>query len=816
MLERYRCLDLCDEKGFYAGKLLGDMGADVIKVERPGGDTSRMTGPFRHKKAHPEGSLHWFAFNVNKRGITLDIETTKGQDTFRRLASTSNVIIESFPPGYLDRIGLGYDELKQVNPKIILASITPFGQNGPYKDYKTSDLVSMSLGGITWLTGDPDGPPTNVGGPPQAFLFAGTYAAIAALIALYYMETSGEGQHVDVSIQQCLVPVTLNAIPHWTLNANLVKRAGNRRAGLTTQASQRQTWRCKDGYVTLTIYGGPRGVKTNRPLVQWMETEGMAPDYLKERDWASLDFAKVTATDWEEIEKPIAEFFLKHTKAELFEGALQRGLMLFPVYEFKDLLSDSQLKAREFWASIEHPVLGDITCPGAFAKCSESPVAIRRPAPAVGQHNLEIYRDEPDIPEERLPSLKRSNTVQPPAKALEGVRVIDFTWSLAGPLLAKLLADYGATVIHVESATHPEFFRVSGPYKDRVPGINRSGYFVFFAANKYSLALNLNHPEAHRVTRRLIAWGDIIIDNFTPGVMARHGLDYESVCKIKPDIIALSISQLGQTGPLGKVSGTGTNLVGMAGFTAATGFPGKEPVQPFGGYPDFISGALSACALIASLLHHKHTGKEQMIDVSQLEAAVQFLASSILNYTVNGEEEAKKGNRCDRAAPNGVFPCRGDDRWCAITVKTEEEWSNFCKEMGNTPWTERQEFSSFSERKKNEDELDQLISQWTINIAAEEVMDTLQRHGVAAGVVNSPRDIVQDSQLKARHTFWKLAHREIGDYLHLGELFRLPSTPAVGERPAPCLGEHTEHVCRELIDMPEEEFIELLTGSVFE
>jgi len=411
MLERYRCLDLCDEKGFFAGKLLGDMGADVIKVERPSGDPSRMRGPFYRKKAHPERSLYWLAFNVNKRGISLNIEMPEGQDIFRRLVSTSDIVIESFPPGYLDQLGLGYNNLKQVNPKLILTSITPFGQNGPYKDYKASDLVLMSMGGITWLIGDPDRPPVIVGGPPQAFLFAGTYAVIATLTALYYQETSGEGQHVDVSIQQCLVPVTLNTIPHWTLNANLVKRTGNRRAGLTSGATQRQTWQCEDGYVTLTIYGGARGVKTNRPLVQWMEEERMAPDYLKEEDWASFDLAKVTAEDWEAIEKPVAEFFLKHTRAELFAGALQRGLMLFPVYELKDLLSDTQLKAREFWVNVKHPGLGSITYPGAFAKCSGAPVKIQRPAPAIGEHNSEIYRDEMGIPEERFLSLRQSNVI---------------------------------------------------------------------------------------------------------------------------------------------------------------------------------------------------------------------------------------------------------------------------------------------------------------------------------------------------------------------------------------------------------------------
>ncbi len=411
MLERYRCLDLCDEKGLLAGKLLGDMGADVIKVERLGGDPSRRLPPFYQQPEQAEESLFWHSYNVNKRGISLDIEQPEGQDIFRRLAATADIVLESFQPGYLDRLGLGYDSLKQVNPSIILTSITPFGQNGPYRNYQTSDLVAMSMGGITALTGDEDRPPVNVGGPPQSFLFAGAYAMLATLIALYAVESGSRGQHVDVSIQQCLVPVTINTVPHWTLNGRLVKRAGNRRSGLTSGATQRQTWRCLDGYVTLTIFGGARGVKSNRPLVEWLAEENMAPDYLKEKDWASFDLAKVTAEDWAAIEKPVAEFFAGHTMAELFEGARKRGLMLFPVYQPKDLLSDRQLQARGFWADVKHPELGSITCPEAFARFSETPLEIRRAAPAIGEHNPEIYRDEMGISEEQLMTLKQKKVI---------------------------------------------------------------------------------------------------------------------------------------------------------------------------------------------------------------------------------------------------------------------------------------------------------------------------------------------------------------------------------------------------------------------
>ena len=410
MPERFRCLDVSDESGFFCGKILGDLGADVIKIEKPGGDPARMRGPFYGKKADPEKSLYWLALNSNKRGVTLNIEAREGKDIFRRLVSTADVVVESFPPGYLDNLGLGYNDLIQINPKIIVTSITPFGQNGPYRDYKASDLTSMSMGGIAWLTGDPDRPPVRVGFP-QAYFFAGTYAAIATLLSIYYRLLSGQGQHVDVSIQQSLVPVTINTIPHWTLNKNLVKRAGNRRSGLTSNAPQQQTWRCKDGYVTLTIYGGARGARTNRALVDWMDEKGMASDYLKEKEWSSFDLAKVSMEEWEVIERPVAEFFLGYTRAELFEEAVKRHIMLFPVYEFQDLCSDMQLKARGFWINVTPPGMGDIVYPGAFARCSETPIQFQRPAPVVGEHTVDIYRDELGIPEAQLRSLKQNNVI---------------------------------------------------------------------------------------------------------------------------------------------------------------------------------------------------------------------------------------------------------------------------------------------------------------------------------------------------------------------------------------------------------------------
>ncbi len=401
-------------------------------------------------------------------------------------------------------------------------------------------------------------------------------------------------------------------------------------------------------------------------------------------------------------------------------------------------------------------------------------------------------------------------------KALEGLKVVDFTWSIAGPLTTKFLADYGATVVRVESATHPDFIRVSGPYKDRRPGLDRSGYFAFFSPNKYSLALNMNHPEAGKVVRRLVEWGDVIADNFTPGIMTRWNLDYEHVKQINPDAICLSISQMGQTGPLRTVSGTGTNLVGMTGFTSITGWPDREPVQPFGGYPDFISAVLAACSLLGSLIYWRRTGKGQKIDVSQLEASLQFLAPLVLEHSVTGIEPGRHGDRSDFASPNGVYRCKGDDRWCSISVSTEEEWKGFAKALDGETWAHDARFSNLALRKKNEDELDMLVNQWTSRHTAENVMHILQENGVPAGVMQDPSDLVRDLQLAGLNTFWKLPQSEIGETVHLGELFHLPLTPAEAVRAAPSLGEHTEYVCRNILQMPEDEFTDLLLKGLLE
>ncbi|MFC2003509.1 CaiB/BaiF CoA transferase family protein [Chloroflexota bacterium] len=401
-------------------------------------------------------------------------------------------------------------------------------------------------------------------------------------------------------------------------------------------------------------------------------------------------------------------------------------------------------------------------------------------------------------------------------RALEGIKVADFTWTLVGPIITKHLADYGATVVRVESPLPTGVcpLRVSIPFKDGKSGINRSGYFAYFNSNKYSMALDLTQPKGIEIAKKLIGWADVVAENFRPGTMEKWGLGYEDIKKLKPDIIMVRSSNQGQTGPYSQVPGLGNHLNGLIGLVNFTGWPDSEPVNMMLAYTDYICPMLGATAVMAALDYRRKTGKGQLLDFSQFEGGVQLFLPAIMDYIVNGREGSGQGNMSPYAAPHAAYRCRGDDRWCAIAVFSDREWKNLCQVMGNPSWTKEPIFATLSGRKENEDELNTLIEQWTINFSAEQVMSMLQAEGIAAGVVQSPRDIFEDQQLRYRDFFWLLNHREIGPFHHLGQVSKLSKTPAQARMAAPCLGEHTEVVCRELLGMSEEEFDELLVSGV--
>ncbi len=410
-LSPYRVLDLSDENGFLCGRILGDMGADVIKIEGVGGDRARSIEPFYRDNPHPGKSLFWFAFNLNKRGITLNLETADGQEIFKKLAKTSDFIVESFAPAYLDELGLGYSVLRNLNPRIILISITPFGQTGPYRDFKGSDIVGMAMGGQMYLVGDTDRPPVRISFF-QAALHACGQGAIGALVALLAREKIGHGQHVDVSIQQSVTWTTQGAHANWVLARSNVRRAGGTQMGLSVKRGLRVIWPCKDGFVTYRVMGGAFGAKTNYELVKWMEADGFDDNVLRELKRKDLDLLLLDEKTALQLESAIASFFMNHTKAELYNGGIKRRMTIYPVNTTKDVTEDPQLKARQFWTNVQHSELGcQITYPGAFIKASESPVWIRRRAPLIGEHNEEIYIGELGLSIDEVIALKQASVI---------------------------------------------------------------------------------------------------------------------------------------------------------------------------------------------------------------------------------------------------------------------------------------------------------------------------------------------------------------------------------------------------------------------
>ena len=415
MLSCYRVLDLTNAKGFLCGKALGDFGADVIKIEKPGGEPDRNMEPFYHDIAIPEKSLYWFAFNANKRSITLDIETADGREIFKKLVKTADVVIESFTPGYLDKIGLGYSVLSEINPQIVLTSISGFGQKGPYRDYNDRDLAVWALSGYMYITGEPDRPPL-APSYPHAHLIGAMNGAIGTMVALAHRRVTGRGQQVDASSHQGLCfAISIETKLPWALQKVNVTREGRERMRVFAKDGQVKIpllWECKDGSVAFFFWVGPNFIKHNESLVEWIRESGVDPGLLGTWDWAKEGWNKYTVEEVKEIRRTLETFFMKHTKMELHDGAMEHRIQLTPVLTPKDLLHFPLFTERKYWREVEHPELGTkITYPGGFVKVGVGDCGVRYRAPLIGEHNDAIYHGEMKMSREDMVNLKQRRII---------------------------------------------------------------------------------------------------------------------------------------------------------------------------------------------------------------------------------------------------------------------------------------------------------------------------------------------------------------------------------------------------------------------
>ncbi len=415
MLSCYRVLDLTDEKGLFCGKLLGDLGADVIKIEKPGGDKARRIGPFYHDELSPEKSLYWFAFNTNKRGITLDIETADGREIIKKLVEKADVIIESSQPGYMDKIGLGYDVLSRINPGLVFTSISAFGQEGPYKDYKADDLVVRALGGMIFTVGDPDRPPLTTS-YPHSFLVGAAHAAIGTMVALFYRAFTGKGQRVDAPTQMGLgfVGSAEQQIP-WILKHIIPQRSGRNRFATQMKNGdlyyQPILWNCKDGNISFSLATAAMA-SSYGPILEGMKKDGIDTAALERWDWTKPHDGEWTKEDLDAIMAALGGYFSAHTKAEFLQLAIEKGVHIGVCLSVEEALKFPQYVARNFWVDIDHPELDTkLTYPGAFVKFSESDCGVKSRAPLIGEHNEEIYGAELGFSREQMLTLKQSHVI---------------------------------------------------------------------------------------------------------------------------------------------------------------------------------------------------------------------------------------------------------------------------------------------------------------------------------------------------------------------------------------------------------------------
>ncbi|MFH1651317.1 MAG: CoA transferase, partial [Chloroflexota bacterium] len=388
LLDGYRVLDFTNEQGYLCGKILGDLGADVIKIEPPGGDPARRRGPFYHDEPDPEKSLSWWAYNINKRGITLNIECPEGQEIVRKLVPTAHCLVESFSPGYLEKLGLGYQLLSNINPGLVFVAITPFGSDGPWRDLQAPDLVGAALGGMMLWTGEPDRYPLRIS-VEQSYLNAGSEGSVAAIIGLYHAEATGEGQFIDVSMLESWLPAIAHPIIHWDFNKNILRREGKYRSGEGGAGIRlRNIWECRDGYVFTRIYGGKFGVKTNNGFARWMQEEGVSTMLWDKTDWDNFDIASVSQPKIDALEETLEKFLKTKSKEELYHRAVATGIQVAPIWGPRELVNNQQLQARHFWQEVESPHTAEKTLyPGYFTQVDGSPAAIRRRAPLPGEHN---------------------------------------------------------------------------------------------------------------------------------------------------------------------------------------------------------------------------------------------------------------------------------------------------------------------------------------------------------------------------------------------------------------------------------------------
>jgi crotonobetainyl-CoA:carnitine CoA-transferase CaiB-like acyl-CoA transferase len=785
----------------FCAKLLADYGAEVIKVEWPGrGDVARSWGPFPADEPHPEKSGLFFSLNTNKRSVTLDPGTEQGRELLLRLLAQADVFIENNAPAQMRERGLDYSSLRALYPKLLMISITPFGQTGPYADWKGCDLNAFHLSGAgSRYCGRPGEAPLEQG--TFAADYFGGYVAATWGLASLFAEGESRAEHIDVSCAEAIAAIFVGA-----QNIGLYAQDGifGRRSGIGLPLAAPATiLPCKDGYVWMIALE----VGQWRGLVRAMGN----PDWAKPE---MFDDMTVRAQNADLIYPMIKEWTKELTKQEIMDLCQANAVPSTAVYTVKDIAELPHMVDRDFFAEVEHPLMGPVRTLGAPVLLPKSPAGPRFSAPLLGEHNDEILTEE--LRRAPLATPVSAKPALDPALPLAGLRVANFGWGWLGPVAGQTLSRLGAEVYKIESRVRVDINRTIPPFatgRERDPDCSLQNHAGW--SGNGSITVDLKKPEGQALAREVIAHCDVVLENFGPGVMNKLGLGYEALCAVKPDVVMVSMPAAGLFGAMSDVRTYGMSLGAITGLESTTGYYGEHPIPMENAFADPLGGVIGAFAALLGVHHRKRTGAGQHVDFSQQEGVMQLVGPAFMDFFMNGRVAFPIGNRhpTGAAAPYGVFPCAGEDRWISLAVHDDAEWRVLQGAMEHPDWAEAETFATCESRVANIDALHSELARWTSGFDDYALAERLQGLGVSAAPVLNVADLLSDPHYKVRRTFIEIDH-PLGFKETVYGNYVKTARARPGYAPGPAMGQDNDHVFRDLLGIEDARYRELIERKI--
>jgi crotonobetainyl-CoA:carnitine CoA-transferase CaiB-like acyl-CoA transferase len=772
-LDSWRVVDCTDLRGALCGRILADLGADVVKLLGPGLIDASDTTSYRYR-------------NANKRGVTVDPSGVAGKQRLCDLLAKADVFVENLDKDGRSRFGVEPHEVLARHPHLVHVAISDFGLSGRRSHWRLEPLTAQAAGGSLFASGFPDEPPCWLPGY-LGFDAASIYGAVGAIAAVMDRRRHGRGQLVEISVQEA----TLAGTNPWSIAMNdylkinpLLPARGSRNADgsyLVLPAS--------DGWVRV-LSGNAR---------QW-------------RGFLRLmrDPAALAGPEWEEtlfrlmngdvVRLVAADSLVDRTRTELFAEALDVGAALGIVQMPSEFVDHAQSRSRQIFAATDFPGLEDAPFPRPPLRFSETPGGVRRPAPEEG--DLEVVGFNVSSR-----ATSRALEVDSESALLEGVLVVEFGMAAVGPEVSLVLSELGADVVKVESNIHLDVLRTSG--MDR---INCGFAFNTECRGRRSVVVNLTTEQGRQIAFDLCARADVVVENFRGGVLDRMGLGYEAVRQRNPRVIYASSQGYGRSGPLAETPAYGPLILGFVGQHHLWNHPNAPyPCGTSLNHPDHVASKLLAAGVLAALDHRHTTGQGQHIEMAQIEFAAFLNGEIYLDAYLNGVDPVAVGNASSSACPHGVYAAAGDDEWLAVAVSDDRAWGGLCVAAG---WLERREFRTLQGRLDHRIRIDELLAGWVRGMSAPVAAEILQAHGVSASPVMGPLDHLDDAHLADRDFIVTLDHPEVGSERHAGNPIRMALTQQRVASSAPCLGVDTQEVLSSLLGIDGSEVAQLMTDGI--